>query len=105
MSSLGESSYGVSPAIICPPLCSIFRLVVSDSQLELSSVSNSLSPVECSPFWHFALDLELYSVIVNLRRILETFLINVPFLVQSRSAGIPDSVSLVIVSASVDIQA
>jgi len=63
------------------------------------------SNIEGSPVGHFALDLELDSILVDWLWILEPKLINVPFLVELIMAWPPYEVSLVLVDSSMYIHA
>jgi len=104
ISFLGPGSHSVSSAVQKPPLSFIVWLVVSDSQLVLVA-SNMFSNIEGSPVGHFALDLELDSILVDWLWILEPKLINVPFLVELIMAWPPYEVSLVLVDSSMYIHA
>ena len=104
IASSGASSDSSCSHVKDPPLSVVLVLVVSDSESELIS-TNMLSPVSSSEGAHFRLDLELDSVSVNLLWISESSLIDVPGLVCTVVALVPDCESVVNVSSSMYIKA
>jgi len=102
--SLVPGSDGVSPRVECPPLVVVLRVVVSDSQAVLV-VADVFVPEQSALACHLGLDLELDSVSKRVAWFGVGFSVHVPLLVPIGVACIPDAVSVMIVSCSVDVKA
>lgn len=103
--SLGEGSDGLSSGIEDPPLLVVVWIVVLDSE-SILVVSDVLSEVQGSLVGeHSRSDLELNSRSKWLNWVVNSLLVEVPSLVGSIVAVVPNGPSLVMVISTVDIEA
>lgn len=101
---IGTRSDGSASSVEGEPLSLLFWVSVGNLQVELST-TNVVSSLDSSVSSHLGEDLELDSVGEWLLWILESLLVNLPALVLTIVAIVPDNMSVVGVGSTVDIEA